>query len=295
MIQVGYKVIFSWFLFCFLPGLSLHSQLNCGGNVPSFNVNLTGQPNGVWTSPNVVRVGSCCGDNTCVGFSITLDPNSSGVSFSIISGAVPGGALSYQINCGGANTVGGPVCLSGIGPHYLTFCKVGNNANEYQIVSISKPVVPPSLTTNLGCSRSFNVQGVTPSSITWNSIFPGSSGQYNTNLNCASSCSTLVYTPPVSPPPFIDYVICGTPSSSCVGSNFCDTIRVFTNPLLQGNFQQDTMVVCGNGGTTTLLPQISGGTPPYQYLWNTGASTASITTGIGSYQVRVTDQTGCDI
>ena len=187
MFKVDYKVIFSWFSFCFLPGLSLHSQLNCGGNVPSFNVNLTGQPNGVWTSPNVVRVGSCCGDNTCVGFSITLDPNSSGVSFSMISGAIPGGALSYQINCGGANTVGGPVCLSGIGPHYLTFCKAGNNANEYQIVSISKPVVPQSLTTNLGCSRSFNVQGVTPSSITWNSIFPGSSGQYNTNLNCASS------------------------------------------------------------------------------------------------------------
>ncbi|HHM20632.1 MAG TPA: hypothetical protein ENJ20_01295, partial [Bacteroidetes bacterium] len=45
-------------------------------------------------------------------------------------------------------------------------------------------------------------------------------------------------------------------------------------------------------GTATAQP--SGGTPPYTFLWNTGATSASIT-GLapGSYSVTVTDQKGC--
>src|SRR6185436_8296945 len=75
----------------------------CGPNVPTFTVNLTGNPNGTWQSPFVIRNDNCCGTTApdrCVEFIITLDPNATGITFNIIAGAVPGGALFYQIGCG---------------------------------------------------------------------------------------------------------------------------------------------------------------------------------------------------
>lgn len=69
-------------------------------------------------------------------FNITLDPSATGILFSIFDGAEPSGALTYQINCGPIQTVGQPICLSGAGPHILTFCKPGANENRYKISSI---------------------------------------------------------------------------------------------------------------------------------------------------------------
>lgn len=75
----------------------------CGPNVPTFNVNLTGNPNGSWISPNTLRNDNCCGStnpDVCVQFIVTLDPQSQGIMFNVFSGAMPPGALYYQINCG---------------------------------------------------------------------------------------------------------------------------------------------------------------------------------------------------
>ena len=48
------------------------------------------------------------------------------------------------------------------------------------------------------------------------------------------------------------------------------------------------------GITTTAI--VSGGTPPYQYQWNTGATLPSIENQVaGIYQLSVTDANGCDI
>jgi hypothetical protein len=54
-------------------------NFNCTGATPTFTVDLTGNPNGTWTSPPTVRGGSCCpppvNDNNCVQFVVTLDSN----------------------------------------------------------------------------------------------------------------------------------------------------------------------------------------------------------------------------
>src|SRR4051812_19408500 len=120
----------------FFIGRQKSSGQICDPSVPLFNVNLTGNPNGTWTSPLVARTGLCCsagGADGCVEFVVTLDSAASGISFDIISGAVPGGALFYQVNCGTPSALGSPICLTGVGPHYITFCKPGNNNNVYQI------------------------------------------------------------------------------------------------------------------------------------------------------------------
>ncbi|HRK81583.1 MAG TPA: SdrD B-like domain-containing protein [Saprospiraceae bacterium] len=55
-----------------------------------------------------------------------------------------------------------------------------------------------------------------------------------------------------------------------------------------------TPVVCGTNNTGTATATGAGGTPPYSYLWNTGATTptiAGLTTG--TYVVTLTDLNGC--
>jgi hypothetical protein len=48
----------------------------------------------------------------------------------------------------------------------------------------------------------------------------------------------------------------------------------------------------GNNGTATATP--TSGTPPYTYLWNTGATTSTITNRpAGTYTVTVIDANGC--
>jgi hypothetical protein len=63
------------------------------------------------------------------------------------------------------------------------------------------------------------------------------------------------------------------------------------NPL-QVSFEADTLLACDNQ-PFTLLPQVSGGTLPYTFSWNTGDSSSSLTilppTGFTTYQLTVRD------
>src|SRR4051812_24136629 len=77
----------------------------CDPTTPVFNVNLSGQPNGTWISPNIQRNGKCCGvtgSDQCLQFNLTLDSAANAIAFNIYSGAMPGGSMFFQINCGPA-------------------------------------------------------------------------------------------------------------------------------------------------------------------------------------------------
>ncbi|KIX22915.1 hypothetical protein SY27_03660, partial [Flavobacterium sp. 316] len=51
---------------------------------------------------------------------------------------------------------------------------------------------------------------------------------------------------------------------------------------------------CNIGSTASIDLSISGGSPPYSFLWNTGATTEDLTNlGVGTYSVTVTDNLGC--
>lgn len=81
----------------------------CDPLTPVLNVNLSGQPNGKWISPAVLRQGHCCsasGPDACLQFNLTLDSAAQMVSFNLASGAMPGGSLFYQIDCGPMTAVG---------------------------------------------------------------------------------------------------------------------------------------------------------------------------------------------
>ncbi|MGD1848879.1 MAG: choice-of-anchor L domain-containing protein [Salibacteraceae bacterium] len=81
-------------------------------------------------------------------------------------------------------------------------------------------------------------------------------------------------------------------------TDVCDTVPAIDSvrvTLVQASaivlMQSDLSVPCP-GDNINLQPQVSGGTPPYQFLWSTGANTSTLNAVISNdtlYQVTVTD------
>lgn len=282
------------FFIVLLPSIS--AAQNCGPNTPVIPVDLTGNPDSVWISPDITRNDLCCNadaSETCVEFVLTLDPSSQGIIFNIHSGAIPPGALYYQVNCGMITTVGQLLCLTGPGPHRITFCKPGNNSNEYSITAIPQTSASPAITLNDGCTGSMMAYGYDPASVTWTSVYPGAAGAYNSYLDCAAGCDSVNVTPQPGFPSYVDYRVCGLPAGGCTSTMTCSIIRVNYNPTLANTFDPPQPTVCyGSAGiTVTAIP--SGGTPPYTYAWNTGATSASAFLQPGTYTVTIGDASSC--
>lgn len=279
---------------CFACYDNLSAQ--CDSDVPSFEVDLSTDPAGTWTSVPVVRNGFCCGasgSSKCLEFIVTLHPNSVGLIFDVCSGAVPGGALYYQVGCGPQNQVGEELCLSGSGPYLITFCKPGNNLNEYCITSVSGPAVGPDVNVNEGCSDELTATGFLEPSLSWNSIYPGAAGEYNSILSCSSSCDTVQLVAMAGLPETVLVEVCGTIDNTCITNQICKVITVNFNSSLTGQFNPESPMICYGETTTTVSALGSGGTPPYSYIWSTGDTTQDVEVTDGDYSVIVSDASNC--
>ena len=126
----------------------------------------------------------------------------------------------------------------------------------------------------------------------WNSVYPGAVGAYNNYLSCTSACLNPTATAVTAPPPYVDFQICGM-TASCSPIAICDTVRVNFNPTLVVNIVPQNPVVCFGQTNTTLTAVGSGGTPPYSYLWNSVNTTQSIVVGAGTFNVVMSDVSGC--
>lgn len=88
-----------------------------------------------------------------------------------------------------------------------------------------------------------------------------------------------------------NYTIIARDSKGCN-----DAIPVTINQpnLLQAIVDSVSNILCNGGGTGGVYISVTGGTGPYSYLWNTGATTQDITgIGAGIYNVAITDSKGC--
>jgi gliding motility-associated-like protein len=273
---------------------------NCSVNVPTYNLSFVGNPGGTWTSPSISRQGNCCGTSSpdrCIHFAITIDTNTVAVNFQIASGAIPPGALFYQIDCGPPTQVGNDICISGAGLHHITFCKPGNNVNTYRIQSIARPLFPFDDTLRVGCSQNISVLGLVENTVTFNSIFPGAPGTYNSYLSCATGCSSPVFTPQTGAPAYVEYQICGFPQASGCGFavTVCDTVRMYVYPELIATVSPNPASFCPSSPGVNLVSTVTGGFGTYTYEWkNSGGSTIATTpdyfaTAADNYTLNVSD------
>lgn len=278
---------------------------SCDPSVPFWIVDLTGNPTGSWTSPTHSRNGDCCyatGGDQCTSFMVTLDSNAAMVEigFDLVtdpSQALPSGSMDYSVNCGPLTPIGSPICISGVGPHYITFCKPGNNQNTYYIKSIAKPVFPNDDTVRIGCSTPIQVLGFEENSVTWQSISPGVPGQYDTYLNCTTGCDTVMYTPPlIGAPPFVKYRICGNPiADECGYVAVCDTVTIYNFAALTGDVVPDTAMFCAGGPGALLEAFAFGGSGPYEFIWRNESaivvsdSSEYLATTEETFQVEIRD------
>lgn len=269
----------------------------CDTLTPVFNVDLTGQPSGAWTSPQVLRQGNCCGTShpdACLQFNLTLDSAAQMINFAVVSGAMPGGSLFYQIDCGPPTAVGTPICLNGPGPYVITFCKPGNNLNTYAITSIGEPDLQGTRIVSEACNGRMVVNGLIESSIQWTSIPPNA--LYNSYLSCTAGCDSVTVQPDsANLPAYIDYQVSGLIQGPCMTGTFTDSMRIYFVNDLAVTIQPDDIVLC-NGASDTLITAIpTGGAPPYIYTWSTGQSTPSIRVQVGTYFVQIKDSRNCSV
>jgi hypothetical protein len=90
----------------------------------------------------------------------------------------------------------------------------------------------------------------------------------------------------------------GTYSLTLTDANLCvftTSFDVYEPYILQvAAIKQDVSCYGASDGTMQVIA-VSGGTPPYYFLWSTGATTSSITgLGPGLYFLTVTDDHGCE-
>ncbi|WP_162052936.1 T9SS type B sorting domain-containing protein [Pontibacter pamirensis] len=290
------RLILSMALLWFLQLVSIQNLYAQGNNAtPTFNVDLTADPNGVWTSENVTRNGQLCGaanNENCVQFNITLNSNSGGLQFLILSGPVPSGSMGYQIDCGPQVPVGQPICVSGPGPHILTLCMPGNAKGIFEIRSVPafNPVGDISVTT--GCSAVLRAPtAFREETITWRDV---SGRGYEKFLSFPNGKANPVVRPDATAPEYVDYEVCGTSQTSeCATLPYCDVVRVFFFPPPVVTIGPNPAIICPGGSSVELLGNVTGGDGEFEYIWTDGADnvvgnalnyTAS---AIGTYTLEV--------
>lgn len=131
--------------------------------------------------------------------------------------------------------------------------------------------------------------------------FASATGQATVSVNGGTAPYTYAWnTAPVQTAVTAVNLINGTYSVTVRDARLCETSTTVTiggpSAPLYATITDITPVLCFGGNTGGAVGSASGGTPPYQYLWNTvpNATSSSISGQIaGTYVFNVTDANGC--
>ena len=206
--------------------------------------------------------------------SATCNNSNGSASVSIINGSYP---YSYSWSSGSVTSNAGNYLLAG--NYSVTVMDInGCTATGNVIVNnAGGPLPSVASTTNVSCFGLSNgaasvlvTSGATPYSYQWfptggsaSSASNLAAGNYSVNVTDANGCVANVA------------IVVGSPAALLVSSN-------------------PTSVLCKGGNTGGVLSLVSGGTSPYNYLWNTGALTSGLSNIVaGSYTLTVTDSHNC--
>ncbi len=200
---------------------------------------------------------------------------------------VSGGASPFIYNwSNGATTQ--DLSLLGAGTYTVTVTDANNcSTTASSTITQPAPLISPTVSSsfnggyNVGCNGSTNgsinltpAGGTAPYTYNWSNgattqdLAGLGAGTYTVTVTDLNGCTSSTSVALTEPPPFTN---------------------TLTSPTFAGGYN----VTClGNDGSIDLTP--SGGTSPYTYLWNTGATTQDLAgLGDGIYSVTITDANGC--
>lgn len=249
---------------------------------------------------------SCAGSFVCDTFRVNFNPSLAvsiiplnpticfGQSVITLTAVASGGSPPYVYLWD--NVTSTQTLSAGVGVHSIRLGDASGCPPVFNSIPVNSVTVP--ITANAGTDRTVCLQSPTTTVIgtitaATGGIWTGGNGTYspsNTTLN------NLVYIPTAVEisAGFVNLILTTTGNGGCPGD--ADTVRInyrnFTGVVTATN----TNISCFGltNGTGTI--NITGGSTPYTYLWNSvPAQTTAIANGlgVGSYSVAITDAIGC--
>ncbi len=201
-------------------------------------------------------------------------------------------------SCNGTATANG---VGGIGPY--TYVWMPGNINAQNISSLCPGSYSVTITDANNCTATSTVTITQPPQLQTNATF--------TNVTCNGSCNgTATSTPSGGVGPYsflwmpgslttnsINGLCPGAYTLTVTDANGCTRNQTITitqpNPLLVSI--NATQISCNSSCNGAAAAVVSGGTPPYSYLWSPGGQTTSSINNLcaGNYTVQITDANGC--
>lgn len=186
------------------------------------------------------------------------------------------GAVSYSWD----NSIGSGAAQIVSPASTTTYTVTGTDANGCQNTDqVLVTVYPnPDLSTNSTPANCGNANGTAEVIV--------NSGQSPFNYSWINGATTAA----------ISGITAGTYTVTVTDANLCSTQTNVVVSNTGGPVTQLQMsgLTCASDTDGELTADVSGGTAPYTYLWNTGATTATISNlSNGTYAVQVTDANGC--
>lgn len=243
---------------------------NCGPATASITINAAALPNQADAGPDLV---ACLG-NGAVALNGSV-VNATGGQWSGGSGTFSGNWPTISYTPGAAD-----IAANGV---TLTLTTTGNTAcpaasDQVQInIPNSFAGLTTSSTDNNCNGAAEGTASVAPADPSF--LYQWSDGSAQTTPT-ASNLTAGSYTVLVT-----DTYGCSTTLSANVDQPSATSITGITS----------TDETCAGLADGTATVTVSGGTAPYSYLWNNGATTASISAGAGTYIVGVTDANNCSV
>lgn len=207
-----------------------------------------------------------------------------------------------DVSCNGANDGQIDISLSG-GEGPLTFTWSNGETIE-DINGLAPGNYSVNVTDARGCSISanFNISQPQPLNLAYTSTDVDCFGNSNGAIDITATGGTAPYayswdngslTEDIAGLTSGDYTVTVTDANGCQVSELV-TIGQPTAVLASNAAPSDISCFGGSDGAVVLNP--SGGTAPYTYSWNNGATTKDVFgLSIGTYQVTITDFNGCSI
>ena len=267
--------------------------------VPSYKVDLSGNPDGVFVSPPMVRSGNTCNagpTERCLSFTVLLDRDAEGLVLEQIAGEKPIGPTLYYVDCDKAAQLGESICIpKHNGKVNVSYCAPGTETSVYRIVSVSKVRMKADTAGTVGHPLQLRVAGLDPATVKWTSVFPGTAGSFDKYFTAKQSDGSVTMTPDSIAPDKLKFQISGTHKNAC-GDDiaYVDTVDVTLYKNLMAAATPNN-AVCAKGGVVVLQAKGLGGKAPYTFTWKNAQGTVvgnnaeCSVTNAGVYAVEITD------